>query len=572
MRNRSIYAKLFPKMKDTPGPLGNTGRPEPDAMSMGPGPEDLQEAAAPVEAVAHESTSVPKPPSSKPYDPTAEQPVTATTPADGSDPEEERRQAALIAAANPSVATLGGTEQATDAEAAQIAASAGKKGLKYSPSTSPTGGPLDAAISDANKYRQDQITNAAGIGTPVAYQPQMAPIGTTEPAGYADRSAKLEEQSRAALRTPKQQKRVEEDAAYEEKKKAALTYENPRTAAEKAQNRKDELRFMRDNPRNEDHGVKGFIRETLQNFFHGLSMAQGVPGISIPQALMLGGTGAGLGMVNRKWNEQRMAEQKLPGAMQDVAFESDQETKASTNRAREATARTQGINAQTAQIKAMTDAGATTLIEDADGRLWNRDKSGKNTTPFKDPITGQQMTKKNVAVTLPDGRVVYTSGDKAIDRQIAEDYRNAQNAFEAKKLNQADLDDYQKRLDAWSTANVDHEIKRRAILTDGEALVQAADAQMAQAEAMDDPVEKTKALSEAASKKAQGVAKIKQANEWKTLPKPTPPSANLKAPSAGSNIAGKLYPSPAALRPAFPNKTDDEIRKIITGQGGKFVN
>lgn len=35
---------------------------------------------------------------------------------------------------------------------------------------------------------------------------------------------------------------------------------------------------------------------------------------------------------------------------------------------------------------------------------------------------------------------------------------------------------------------------------------------------------------------------------------------------------GKVYPSPSALRPAFPGKSDAQIRQIVESQGGRFQN
>jgi len=154
-------------------------------------------------------------------------------------------------------------------------------------------------------------------------------------------------------REEKDAKRAAKDEEYNARLQAALPYEDPQTPAEKEQNRLAELRFRARNPRNEDRGVKGFIREMIENFAFGLSHAQGVPGISVPQALMLGGVGAGAGLANRGWNEQRAAQAQIPEAMQAVKMQDDLATAANLRDTRNASV---GIREQAEQR--MTDKNA----------------------------------------------------------------------------------------------------------------------------------------------------------------------------------------------------------------------
>lgn len=97
-------------------------------------------------------------------------------------------------------------------------------------------------------------------------------------------------------------------------------YSNPQTETEVRENEHARLLETIKHPMNEDHGVKGRIKEIAQNFLAG--MAQTPQGASIGQALLLGGAGAGAGLFNRGLNEQRQAERDLPGAERNLAVAS----------------------------------------------------------------------------------------------------------------------------------------------------------------------------------------------------------------------------------------------------------
>jgi hypothetical protein len=91
---------------------------------------------------------------------------------------------------------------------------------------------------------------------------------------------------------------------------------NPTTARQRAENRQAEIEFNIANPQNQDHGIKGFLKEGLANFFEGLKYAQ--PGMGLGQSLALGATGVGAGAISRGWNEKRAAEAALPGAIRQT--------------------------------------------------------------------------------------------------------------------------------------------------------------------------------------------------------------------------------------------------------------
>lgn len=92
------------------------------------------------------------------------------------------------------------------------------------------------------------------------------------------------------------------------------------TSQQSAENALAKARYQREHLENQDHGVKGVLRELLANFAEGLSHAR--PGMGLLSSLALGGVGAGAGAINRTWNEQRNLDQYIPQLEHNV----DQET------------------------------------------------------------------------------------------------------------------------------------------------------------------------------------------------------------------------------------------------------
>lgn len=336
MLNPAIYRTIFNLDKDRKDlPAGNPAVPYPGAVLADGGEDDLPKNPT---TDIKPYLPVPKPPTSRsaeqqpeivPVQETAEESVTIDEePASAGiseDPSTEMIESPAVTEATAAAARKSSSPKrtVTDYEREGV-----EKG--YS-------GPTQGAFVDKQKTRNADRSQLLGLD--VTSGPAAATMGTERLAqqdrasDQASQAARIQGQAEEALKgtlTPKQQRRIDSNNKYNEELKAALTYENPTTPAEKKQNRLDELKFKAENPRNEDHGIKGFIKETLQNFFFGLSKAGGVPGISMGQALMLGGAGAGAGMLNRGWNEQRMAEDQLGGAQQDLEMA---ESRADKNRA-----------------------------------------------------------------------------------------------------------------------------------------------------------------------------------------------------------------------------------------------
>lgn len=144
----------------------------------------------------------------------------------------------------------------------------------------------------------------------------------------------------------------------------------PNPDATKEENDVARAEWELDHPQNRDKGVKGFLRELAQNFFEGLSKAQ--PGMNVAQSLLLGGVGAGAGVANRSWNEQRQAQAQLPELRNRVA----QQQQSAYNKARNAdlTARPE-LRAKEIARKAESDKRAADLRQlTLDWKKDDRDK------------------------------------------------------------------------------------------------------------------------------------------------------------------------------------------------------
>lgn len=93
-------------------------------------------------------------------------------------------------------------------------------------------------------------------------------------------------------------------------------YPDPQNPQEVAANALARMKEQERNPINKDKGAKGLALELLENFLYGLGKTPA--GASVGQALLLGGTGAGAGFINKGWNEQRAAEAAIPELENDV--------------------------------------------------------------------------------------------------------------------------------------------------------------------------------------------------------------------------------------------------------------
>lgn len=153
-------------------------------------------------------------------------------------------------------------------------------------------------------------------------------------------------------------------------KEAAKPHFTPDPSKTDAENELARNQFIAQNPTNQDHGVKGFLKELAQNFFFGLSHAQ--PGMNVGQSLLLGGVGAGAGVANRSWNERRAAEGAIPQLQQQVDFDTQQAARK---------AQTANVAAQPADRDAERQRKAEKDSADNDykqARLgWDREKQGQ---------------------------------------------------------------------------------------------------------------------------------------------------------------------------------------------------
>jgi len=334
MLNRQIYRTLFNLDKDRQDrglPAGNPAiQPMQTPLGAMGGSE---QAPAPLPDEVKKRLPVPTPPTSQPAPAVTAEVDTYVDPMGGHDLEEQQRI--------PEVAAAAAAPIRTKAEEQRLQSVLSQKPRTAQKSGEPDLNAIRTKQSTEAQNREAQRLEAVrGLDGDISIP--AGAVNAPAPINYAEQEAALQEQARKALIAPPlmrpgtakdqakgdkkfaaKEKKAAEEADYQERLKAALPFENPQNQNERAKNRLAELRFKAENPRNEDRGVKGFIREMLQNFSYGLSGAASVPGISIPQALMLGGVGAGAGLLNRSWNEQRMAQQQLDGAYKDAAFESD---------------------------------------------------------------------------------------------------------------------------------------------------------------------------------------------------------------------------------------------------------
>lgn len=165
--------------------------------------------------------------------------------------------------------------------------------------------------------------------------------------------------------------------------------------------------------------------------------------------------------------------------------------------------------------------------------------------------TGRQRTELKdipIATKLSDGTPIFTTGDKALDREITQNLNQVHMDFEAKKLNQADLDKYERDVTDWATSETKNQQTHAKLISDGESLQHQSDDFNKQAEQAENfatqevnPAPLMKQASDLREKaikaKAEGDSLIKQGNSLKSLPKPTRPAANLDAPKIGGKTA-----------------------------------
>lgn len=87
-------------------------------------------------------------------------------------------------------------------------------------------------------------------------------------------------------------------------------YDAPQNEYESSQEALRKNLYDIQNPQNKDKGVKGFLKEGLENFLFGLSHAK--DGMGFWESMAMGGSGFGMGIANRGANERRAALRNTP--------------------------------------------------------------------------------------------------------------------------------------------------------------------------------------------------------------------------------------------------------------------
>ncbi len=219
------------------------------------------------------------------------------------------------------------------------------------------------------------------------------------------------------------------------------------------------------------------------------------------------------------------------------------------------------------------------------GRYFKQYGDGRE-EPLKNAKGEQEVEASKLPIkTTVNGQEVWTVGDKVIDRDIAEKYRQAQMNFEADKYNTEEINDYQENITKWATDEAKR--KQDTLQWQNDANTKIAEADTLDAQAMeavqradklkadnyddsDARKEANKLKAEAVKARKEGEASSNKAANSKSLPMPSKPKAKLSAPNLSGRYSGQVFPSPTTLKSAFPGKSETEIRAIVEGQGGKF--
>lgn len=182
-----------------------------------------------------------------------------------------------------------------------------------------------------------------------------------------------------------------------------------------------------------------------------------------------------------------------------------------------------------------------------------------------DPATGKQRTELTdipIATALRDGTPIFTTGDKALDREITQNLNQARMDFEATKINQGDLDKYEQDVTKWATDSAEHQQKVSKLILDGEALQNEATGYDEQAAKTTDKDKKAEWQAKAVAARSKGASLITQGNEARNKgPKrPTRPAANLEAPQLGSKTVTMAEIEAIAKK---TGKTIDQVKAMM---------
>lgn len=361
--------------------------------------------------------------------------------------------------------------------------------------------------------------------------------------------------------SPKAMKAAEKEA---NKPKFTPRYANPQNEAQVAANKEAENTFNIDNAQNQDHGVKGKIRELLQNFFYGL--AQTPQGADWKQALVLGGAGVGGGLLSPSWNERRQAEQNAPRLRQQ------------TQDAEKRVAQQSAIDARNMQTNLQIDKATRDRISAQQKPYldqWDKKPSFDPVNNPEDKAFAEEALKNGVRLTTktPNGKYSTTidakSGSVVVTNTMTGDYKIQEGAVP--RPPETDTD-YKKQYSDWQkTTRADTAAAQKLILDGQSEQNTAAEWEKQAAERLKkDPYDAgaLKLKADAAAKRASGNAKVQQGNEKRASLPPEPKKPESPKPYAGLVVTAQNWP---AIKAKFPGKSDIEIRDIITANGGSFA-
>lgn len=164
-----------------------------------------------------------------------------------------------------------------------------------------------------------------------------------------------------------------------------------------------------------------------------------------------------------------------------------------------------------------------------------------------DPDTFPEFDERNlVERNLEDGTPILVSGDKALEAEIARDYRQAQMDFDAEKFNAREWQDYQKRVERWIEDDNKRGEKQWQMANEGNqrwndarAIRREADELAASAEDANDPQAvraKAAALRTRADQmESEARTLLNNSRNLQSSPRPQPPKARVSAPQLGKS-------------------------------------
>lgn len=248
---------------------------------------------------------------------------------------------------------------------------------------------------------------------------------------------------------------------------------------------------------------------------------------------------------------------------QDVQLEgikAKQDYQTAQTKALTANAETRRINANTATDRYELSAGRKTPFK-TNGLWFYRLPDGRQEPMLdKDGVQRTELRDVPIATSLNDGTPIFTTGDKAMDREITQGLNEARMEFEAKKLNQADLDRHETEIVKWANDEAERKQKAAKLLFDGKALQQQAAEWDAQSETAIGSEKRGELKAKAVKARSEGESLINQANKSKPLVKPRRPSADIAAPNLS---VGTYSEADFVARAKAKGITGDQLKAAI---------